>query len=508
MTFTAMNRQTDRYTPIMSRLRPRPFSYALFSLTAILLLAGTAPGQGLRPPTGNRQAFQPDVQRRDEVVFIEELGLDETQQLQLTAEVDRYVADFTEGRAEVRKAIAAMRPGPRSPAAEYREVQEALRERITALLEQSRADSAATDDPEERRRIMDKVRSDIAELRSELADYGATSGDNAELMAAMAEMQKLTASWLVRKAALHREFLQRVQGMLTEDQTPRWPGLERRLRREKTMHRSSLSGENVDLVRVLGDIQEVAPQSELENTVLAYETRLDRALHARNNFELESAVDRAAAEQASDADQLKAIYARQITLARAVRDVNLEFAPLIAAALAGESGAVFTATVNQRTLPRLYGPNRADRLIRSALAMQDLEDQTLADVKALRQEYDDERVAPRASARQVLLASEPDERITGRRTSDASDAVYAAMRTAEAGAIERLRLLLGDERFLRLPGAGAGRRGGDLEAAGRAMQKRMLEKYDRDGDGRLNAEERKAMQARNPGRDSGNGGME
>lgn len=489
------------------------FLFIGIAVTAVLAaLAAEAGAQPSPYASGMRGALRPDFLRRDLVQLIDVLRLDDEQKLVVETLFADYEEAFDAGMTAVRARIAEIRPAPVAPDAAQRAAQQELRDQLRALLDEARerAGEAATE--EERRQIMDDYQQRIRELREKM--LGLTPGPREpgadDEMAA--EIDRELEAWQQKKTRLKNEFFAGVQAVLRDEQRALWPAFERLLRREKTIAYGQLSGESLDLFRVLRglDLPAEAEQA-IASSLEAYDLRLDGALKARNGYSEESQQALTDALRAGNQNGALAIVDRQIALSQVVRDVNLQFAAAIAAGLPEEWSGRFTDEANRTAFGRVYRSDRVQRIFEAALQLEDLDEQTREAIEQLRQACLSELAARNEQIRQTIIAHEPAQ-IRGRyerrtpqeggprtgREEDPIQAVYDSRREVEDQYIAQLRELLTDEQFRELPGArgGAGR-GGERDrrrgSAGPGRESSLRDRFDEDGDGRLNEAEREAL---------------
>jgi hypothetical protein len=322
-----------------------------------------------------------------------------------------------------------------------------------------------------------------------------------------AEIERELEEWVQRKAQLKDQFFAGVQALLREEQRARWPAFERKLRRDKTMARGQLSGESIDLFRILRSIdlpEEV--EQKITPSLEAYDLRLDTALKARNDYLDESEQALSEAMRSGDQQSMLAVVDQRIAMSRAVRDVNLEFVDAIAAALPEEWRKPFLDEVNTMAFGRVYRANRGERMFEAALELEDLTEETREAIRELQATFLAELAVRNQQLRQTIIAHEPDDirrRFQRRapqapgagvaRSEDPIQAAYDARREFVDQYITQLEGMLTEEQVRELPGArGAGwdhRRG----SAGPGRGSSLRDRFDENGDGRLDEAEREAL---------------
>ncbi len=294
--------------------------------TALAAVVGfTAPAVGqFGEAAGFADSMQPDLFSRDLVVFSEVLELDESQRLIVEALFTDHQEDFQLGLENMRNRFDEMR------------------------------DDFTGNDV---KRIMTLVFLPFQEWRGE-------------------------------KEILRQEFMENVKVVLTEEQLERWPSLERRLLREKSLGKGRLSGERVNLLHVVRDLHLDPPLLEhLQPLLLEYELVLDQALRRRNELLANSqeSIIRALREQ--DGALGVKVVGQQIETRIAVRDTNDRYIELITAALPETLGLQFRAMARERAYPRVFRPTIEQRIFKAAEALKELEPDVLTAVQELHQTY-------------------------------------------------------------------------------------------------------------------------
>jgi len=90
-------------------------------------------------------------------------------------------------------------------------------------------------------------------------------------------------NWLPEKARLFEDLMSSIQSQLGPNQKERWPKFERAVRRARSLDDSDLSGEGVDLIAILQQMQlQPTILEAAQSAVDQYEIALDAALIARD----------------------------------------------------------------------------------------------------------------------------------------------------------------------------------------------------------------------------------
>lgn len=471
---------------------------AILCLLILLAAATAVASQAVQAQPIMRDAFTPDFHQRDVATMTTVLGLTADQQPIVEELLAVYLDDFQTARRAAQDTVAEHQPAPSAERAAQARIAEQMRE----LLEDMRREAEQAADADERARIIDDYQERIRKLRESLLNFGGPDPGES-LREARQAMEAAMYRWLQKKADLRNEFTLGIRTILTEEQEPRWPTLERRFRREKTLHHAVLGGEGVDLVRVAGDVSvdlDEAAQTDLESVLLAYEVRLDSALDARNRFVIDQAQAMSELIAAGNTEAVIGLRSRAIELHRIVRDVNGEYAPIIAAVLPGPSGEDFVARVHRAGFPRLYSPSRAGRMLQAAIEQRRVPEEILEQVRQLRDEYELVREQRTEDLRLSVWRKEPQQRIseiraelTGERSEDPDPVreAYASLREFDDEWVARLKALLGEDAFNLLPGATMG---GPQRGDGRFPDREaLIDRFDTDDNGRLDEGEREAL---------------
>ena len=366
------------------------------------LLSGTEARGQFGEAAGIAEAMQPDFYQRDVVIISQTLELDETQRTIVKTIFEDYQATFEEGLDRMKQRFDSMRE------------------------ELTQADT---------RTIMKTV---FAPFRD----------------------------WNVEKAALSDQFMANIEVVLTAEQRELMPSLQRRLYRERKLSKGRLSGENLNLLDVVRDMnydQRITIQ--LQPLLEAYEIELDRALHnredpvtGRNNAMLESLEEQ---DPEKGRVALRQHTERQI----AVRNVNDEHLERIAQALPAEKATEFRAAALERAYPRVYRETPVQRLFTAAKDLEGLEGPALQAVVSLEGEFLMELAASNQKLIAAVRTTEPQEaeqrasefarRMAGENVeSKPNPTVEMFSRREEMmrGFVKRLHGILTEDQFALLPG--------------------------------------------------------
>lgn len=463
--------------------------------------------------------FQPEYLRRDLVVVVEELELVPGQRAIVETLLLDYETAFSEASEAMRAQFSELRP-QRAQDPERREKRRGLFDGMRKLREEIQAQrEQATDENPVPAEAIAELEQKMAALREEMIELRPQRPQGEELEQMMDAMRKVAQEWRRQRAALKRELETNLQSILTEDQLENWPDFERTLRRQKTLPQGRLSGERIDLMLLLRDLDlDAKTSAALEPVVEEYTLALDRALAARNEAIEPSWDEIFGAMRAGDVDRAVALARDGTTLRISVRRVNERYAETIAGVLAEtasqELAEEFRSIYKRRAYPRIFRPTRTQRAFNAAKEIEHLDEEVLAAIVALEGTYLIELTAKNRQLVQVTRKHEPDRgqrwlrwgaaRMAGQRPQrrqeeDPIRETFAERTELDQKYRNRLEDLLTPEQVAMLPQQRQQREGrrGDRFGFGGAdaeeRRARMLERFDADGDGELSEKERDAM---------------
>ncbi len=208
------------------------------------------------------------------------------------------------------------------------------------------------------------------------------------------------------RAKIEKSFTSDLQALLTPDQTGQWAKFERTRRRDATIARGRLSGEGVDLVRVLDDAALDADAKAKAQPVLEeYEDALDKELTRRNSAydAAREAMSKAFQEGNPESGQKAMEEARAAGVK--VRDLNRTYARRLMDVLPEEKKIALDLAVKKASFPRVYRESHPTKELAAALGFSDLDQAQKDGIKAIQESY-----AKQISAANDKLAKATEER--------------------------------------------------------------------------------------------------
>jgi hypothetical protein len=322
------------------------------------------------------------------VTFNEMLILDDAQRSVLESLFADYETAFREAAERARSQVDALLPLATMDDEARRVREEQIQGKVHELMELANQVSRQTPAGPEGEAARKQLQERAQQIRDEIDAINAHPPEGEQLLAALAGAQPILDRWMNQKGGLRTAFMTDVQAVLNVDQTARWPALERRLRRDKTLPRGRLSGESVNLLHLLREAN-VSPTTlaAIEAEVTAYELRLDEALTRRNERVDSSSREWFKVMQSKNAAHAGALADEQVRLRVAVRDANDQSATAIAARLPSDLAAAFTEQFRLRGYPRVYRLTQPQRLLAAAQEAPDLSSEVKNVLVSLEEQY-------------------------------------------------------------------------------------------------------------------------
>lgn len=316
------------------------------------------------------------------------------------------------------------------------------------------------------RQEMERVRDQFRENRDPAAWQGLQS-----------TLEEMRAS----RAKIESEFLEDFKAVLSDEQKTRWPDLERTMRRDRLLPRGFMSGERLDVIRLVEEA-ELPPvtRAEAELVLEQYKEALDRVLVRRQ--EVQENAMRQAGEmfRSGDMEGAQDLLEKARAASSEVRDLNRKFARQVESLLPDDRRAAWQAAVKRASFPQIYRPSMAARSLEAASGFADLDDCQRTALAALRASYDrdvsgvNERLAAaQEEAEGTITVREIMRRGRGGMEEGPMGDLRRERRDLDRTTLDNLRKILRSEQIERLPqGDREGRpeRGGDrgrfLDGAG------------------------------------------
>lgn len=275
-----------------------------------------------------------------------------------------------------------------------------------------------------------------------------------------------------------------VQAILTSAQAERWPALERTMRRDRTIRRGLMSGERLDLVRMVEEANlEADVKAPLEPVLEQYAIDLDRALIQRNAFQDEAMQRMGEIMRNQDMDTAQKLLEEGRQYSVAVKDINRRYARQIESMLPDGAREAFAAQVARVSFPDVYRPSYTSRALDAAIGFNDLTEDQKARITAIRDSFNRETNVLNRRLAEAIEQSEMTMTVQqmfrrgfgGEEGQDAE--LRRQKRDLDRSSLERLRDVLTQAQIQRLPSRDEGdRRGGPGQGGGQQQQRRVFER--------------------------------
>lgn len=269
---------------------------------------------------------------------------------------------------------------------------------------------------------------------------------------------------------IEKQFLEDMKSLLTDKQAPLWGRVEKTRKREQTIRRGFISGETVDVIRVVERMNLPEEQMKTINPTLErYENDLDPVLTKRNELfeagmsQMRTLMQDVMQGKTEEADK-RMSEARDASVR--VRDVNRRYAKEIASLLPPESSAKFDEEFKRESFPRIYRQSRyAQTVIDSAMKMEGVDETQRKSIEAIAETYKRDTQTLNKKAEEATEASESTMTVSGMMTRmGGDDPAMSELRRSrtelENKTIEAVKALLTESQRAQLPERGREGRGG------------------------------------------------
>lgn len=272
----------------------------------------------------------------------------------------------------------------------------------------------------------------------------------------MQDLQPKLEAFREKSKKMEQAFLSDVKALLTEDQSAQWPRVERMRRRDTTLRRGFLSGEAVDVSRL---IEELNPSDELKQAVAGaleqYETEVDKALIERNAIYEEAMGQGMTMWRSGNMEAMQEMFAKGREAGIKVRDINRKFARQVEGLLPEDKRDDFQEKFRERSFPRVYRPTMALLSIEAAEKFDDLNEQQKQQVEELargyRQQAGELNSKWSKAIEETELTTTMMELFSGGSNNPAAREARTARRELDSKTLDRLKALLTEEQAARLP---------------------------------------------------------
>lgn len=271
------------------------------------------------------------------------------------------------------------------------------------------------------------------------------------------DIQEVMSKFEDEKKAMSDQLLSDLKLTLTEEQQERWPVLERQRRRTRSLEQSFLSGEGVDVIELVDDMEWSPEVMEAVEPVLErYELELDRALIERNE-RYESGMERAMGLwQSQDWETMEKLFNEARESGVKVRDTHRRAARQILSVLPTEQASEFDLAFKEESFPQVYRRSFAVRAFETANDMSDLTQDQRDQITEIRAQMDRELAKINDAMAEAIEKEEMERSIRGmmgmgRRGPGGDREARQEKREFEMRMVDRLKGVLTPEQQALLP---------------------------------------------------------
>ncbi|MBL8745341.1 MAG: hypothetical protein JNK58_03185 [Phycisphaerae bacterium] len=258
-----------------------------------------------------------------------------------------------------------------------------------------------------------------------------------------------------KRKELEGTLLRDVKDLMTDEQAARWPELERLRRRDTTLRRGFLSGETVDVVKLVEDSALPAEAMEQVRPLLSqYEIELDRVLIERNEQYEAGMGQGMALFRQGDMAAVNELFNKAREAGAKVRDVNRRYARLIEGVIPEGQREKFSREFKERSFPRVYREGFAGRALDAAVNFKDVTEEQRSRIAEIRQSYDRDAEAINVKWSKAIEENEmtitPMEMMGGG-GGPALREGRTARRELDQRTVDKLKAVLTEDQVKRLP---------------------------------------------------------
>ncbi len=337
------------------------------------------------------------------------------------------------------------------------------------------------------------------ERDEKMGDLRAEAQESGDFQIFMEDMPKIDKKFNTEVDRLRDRFFEDLRLLLTADQDARWADLERTRRRVESIGAGTLSGESVDLISIVDDLE--APgevEADLEPTLDRYESDLDRALEKRERLRADSGEGMGPGRV--DIEAMEETMGEVREASAEVRDVNQRYARQISGMLPTELAERFDEAVQRASFPSVYRETYTSQVLGTAMEFDDLDADQRAQLERLMGEYRAALDRANDEWAEAIAANEENQRtailtgpggnpmtlMIGEESEELED-VRSARRDLNRDMLARVRNLLSPDQRSRLPERDLDRR--PNPGGGNRMMFVEMRTEDGDGDGQADGED-------------------
>lgn len=215
-------------------------------------------------------------------------------------------------------------------------------------------------------------------------------------------------AWVPEKERLYEDLMSSIKTQLGPNQQERWPQFERAVRRARSLDDSDLSGEGVDLISIIRQMQ--LQQSVLEAAQPAldqYEITLDAALIARDKQITALLPKFTDAMETMDMQTGSTLQGQIMVVRVAVRDIQDDSIEKITMMLPAPFAQDFRTRALSQGYREVFQPDPLSSFFAAVLNLNDLTAEQKTGIQALLKTWDEEFTVLQTRMLETTRADEP-----------------------------------------------------------------------------------------------------
>lgn len=246
----------------------------------------------------------------------------------------------------------------------------------------------------------DKMRVKMEELR-EARDW----------QAMMSAGMTMGNDWQRQAMAMEQNFMNDVQGVLTEDQRDQWTNYQRGWKRRKANEGASqlgaLSGERIDMYEMVDELDLPEPtRASLDPVLETYGIELEPAIDSRQRLVDSMTQGLAEGFDQMDPEKMESDFNALLKTRTFIRDLNERYLQLITANLSGEHAAALEEAYREQAFGGVYRDTRADRYFETIEQLDSLSDAQRNNINAIRIDFESQLNAVNAQLAAIQKTTE------------------------------------------------------------------------------------------------------
>lgn len=226
-----------------------------------------------------------------------------------------------------------------------------------------------------------------ATMRKALEDARRASEEEDDPTVMVERMTKASEAARTESAALERTLMDDLRSLLTPEQAEGFVRVERARRREVAVRSATVSGEGVDLLRVVEVSAPGVKSPELGEAVVAYEVEIDRLIQARPEAD---AFGGFRPGVPIDVEKMQAAMKERAESGKKIAEANERHARKIEALLPEEARVAFRREFDRQAFPRVYREPAVMKDVAAAAAMEDVSPEQRKALAEIREAYERE----------------------------------------------------------------------------------------------------------------------